>query len=215
MPLKRPPDLVTCCSRMPLARPPIRRSTLPMMPAMQRVLPYLPDALIAATPLTNSVSPSDFSSWRPVGAVHLAAFLEAGRGDVVAAADIGQQILKQIAVARPVPHMMVGIDDRQLGLDDLFLPPVEPVRADRRMAAGRDRGLGHGSSPPEVALGLRQLCPSPPRNSTALSAGGGSTLKTRRNFPALGFEWRREAAATTPTAPPGLRRPNPNASVFL
>ena len=142
-----------------------------------------------------------FQLLRTVGAVHLAAFLEAGRGDVVAAADIGQQILKQIAVARPVPHMMVGIDDRQLGLDDLFLPPVEPVRADRRMAAGRDRGLGHGGSPPEVALGLRQLCPSPPRNSTALSAGGGSTLKIRRNFPDFGVRAAAGSSSNHPRSP--------------
>src|SRR4051794_41743302 len=50
---------------MPLARDPSRRSTYPVMPAMHLVGPYLPDALIAATPVTNSVSPSDFSSSGP------------------------------------------------------------------------------------------------------------------------------------------------------
>src|SRR5271170_4793638 len=174
MPLKRPPDRVTCCSRIPLARLPIRRSTLPMIPAMQRALPYLPDALIAAMPLTNSVSPSDFSSCGP-SALYISRHSS-------------QQVLKQITVARPVPHVMVRIDNWQIRLDDLFAPAVEPILADRRMAAGRDRGLGHGGSPPGIALGLCQLCPSPPRNSTALSAGGGSALRIRRNFPASAFE---------------------------
>src|SRR5207244_9702707 len=81
-----------------------------------------------------------FQFLRPLGAVHLAAFLKAGRDDVVAAADIVEQILEQVAVAWPVPHVMVRIGDRQLGLDDLFTALVEPVRPDGGMAARRDRG---------------------------------------------------------------------------
>ena len=38
----------------------------------------------------------------------------------MAAADILQQILEQITIAGPVPQMMVRIDDRQIGLEDLF-----------------------------------------------------------------------------------------------
>src|SRR5208282_4969837 len=106
---------------------------------------------------------------RAVGAVHLAAFLETGRGHVVAAADVGEEICEQIAVARPVPHMMVWIDDRQLWFDRLLFPLVEPVRAYRRVTAGRDRGLRHGGSPPEVGFGLPQLCPAVPRSATVLS----------------------------------------------
>ncbi len=114
-----------------------------------------------------------FQLLRAVGTVHLAAFLEAGRGDVVAAADIGQQVLEQIAVAGPVPHVMVRIDDRQIRLDDLLAPAVEPFGADRRMTAGRDRGLGHGGSPPEIALTLPQLCPAIARSATGLSTRHG------------------------------------------
>ena len=90
---------------------------------------------------------------RPVGAVHLAAFLEAGRDDVVAAADVFEQVLEQVAVAGPVPQMMVRIDDRQIGLEDLLAALVEPVRPDRRMTARRDRGLGHCSAPPRIGFG--------------------------------------------------------------
>ena len=38
---------------------------MPMMPAQARVLPWRPLALIAAMPVTNSVSPSDFSPSGP------------------------------------------------------------------------------------------------------------------------------------------------------
>src|SRR5205814_9466388 len=63
---------------------------------------------------------------RPVGAVHLAAFLETGRDDVVPAADIFEQILEQVSVTGPVPQMMVRIDDRQIRLEDLLAPLIQP-----------------------------------------------------------------------------------------
>ena len=74
---------------------------------------------------------------RPFGAVHLAAFEEHRGADVVAAAQILDQIVQQIAVARPVPQMMVRIDDRAIGFERGFLGGGEPVLADRQMAAGR------------------------------------------------------------------------------
>ena len=61
----RPSDTEMWRSMTPLARDPSRRSTKPVMPAMHLVGPYLPEALIAATPVMNSVSPSDFSSSGP------------------------------------------------------------------------------------------------------------------------------------------------------
>ena len=106
---------------------------------------------------------------RAVGAVHLAAFLKTGRGDVVAAADIVEQILKQVAVAGPVPHVMVRVDDRQSRARS------SPPCACRASPGGPARGGRAGSrieawgSPPEVALALPQLCPAAPPNSTALS----------------------------------------------
>ncbi len=105
---------------------------------------------------------------RGVGAIHLAAFLKAGRDDIVAATDIVEQVLEQIAVARPVPHVMVRVDDRQIGLDDRFAALGEPVRADRRVAAGRDLRLRHGFSSRDCCS-LGQLCLAAAPDATGLS----------------------------------------------
>jgi hypothetical protein len=59
---------------------------------------------------------------RAIGAVHRAALDENGLGDFVAAADVGEQLIKQKPVPRVVPQVMVGIDDLQPWLDDFLLP---------------------------------------------------------------------------------------------
>jgi len=48
--------------------------------------------------------------------------LVTGGADVVAAADIPEQLRKQIAIIRSIPQVMVRVDDRQLRLDNLFVP---------------------------------------------------------------------------------------------
>ena len=100
----------------------------------------MPLAVIAATPLTNSVSPTHSQRLRSVGAVHRAAFHVDRAADVVAALQVRQQLVEQIArrvaddvheavigrrqVAqdrrRPVPQMMMRIDDRQVGFEDVL-----------------------------------------------------------------------------------------------
>src|SRR5207249_4277518 len=97
---------------------------------------------------------------RPVGAVHLAAFLKAGCNDFVAGTDIFEQILKQITVAGPVPQVMVRIDDRQIGLEDLLTPLVQPVRAHRRMTSRGYCGLWHCLAPPRLAFESRNSAPA-------------------------------------------------------
>ncbi len=108
----------------------------------------------------------------PVGAVHLAGLLVAGGADVVTAADIGQQLREQIAIARAVPEMMVRIDNRQIGLDDLFVALVEPVLSDRRLDRQhrgrrgplRQRGpRGHDGGPDQPGA-TRQQHPSRDRS---------------------------------------------------
>jgi hypothetical protein len=69
----------------------------------------------------------------PIGAVHRAGLLEQRCADVVAAADIGQKLREQVTITRPVPQMMMGIDDGQAGFEDLLGVPREPVSADRRL----------------------------------------------------------------------------------
>ena len=61
--------------------------------------------------------------------------------------EILEQFVEQIAVARPVPQMMVRIDDRPVGLERLFLGRGEPVLADRQMTR-RGRGIGLSSAHP-------------------------------------------------------------------
>ena len=86
----------------------------------------------------------------PVGPIHRPALHEDGGDDVVAAAQVGEQLLQQVtrrtrpnpgeavgvcrkvgchwrAPASTVPQMMVRIDDRQFGLEDRFLHALTPV----------------------------------------------------------------------------------------
>ena len=75
---------------------------------------------------------------RARGAVHRQPFEVDGRGDVVPAAGVGEQLGQQIAAGLgPVDQVMMRVDDRQLGLDDLLAAPVEPVLPDRQMRADR------------------------------------------------------------------------------
>src|SRR5215469_11867675 len=189
MPRKRPPEAMMCCSRMPLARLPTRKSTLPMIPAQALVGPYLPLSLIAATPATKVVSPSERSSGGP-SAVHLAAFKKDRSADIVAAAQILDQVVQQIAVARPVPQMMVRIDDRVFGFECGFLGRGEPVLTDRQIAAGRlclhrvpRESFGSKSATP------RQRMPRFNRRhargaSTRAGTSGGHRSATRGQLPA-------------------------------
>jgi hypothetical protein len=61
-------------------------------------------------------------------AVHRAAIDIDGGDDVVARGDVGGHLLDQIAMAA-IPEMMMRIDDRPRGIDDLFLILREPVLA--------------------------------------------------------------------------------------
>src|SRR5260221_4576470 len=89
---------------------------------------------------------------RPLGAVHLAAFEKHRRADVVAAVQILEQIVKQVAVAWPVPEMMVRVDDRPLRLQRRLLRGSEPVLADRQVTSGRGLRRLHRCVLPRSAL---------------------------------------------------------------
>jgi hypothetical protein len=72
-----------------------------------------------------------------VRAVHGQALHEHGGRDVVAAAlDVGDEFVEQIAPARPVPQMVMGVDDRQLRLQCRLAVAGEPIRAHREIVAG-------------------------------------------------------------------------------
>jgi len=54
----------------------------------------------------------------------------------VSAAGVGEKVRQQVAAGLgPVDQMMMRVDDRQLGLDDLLAAPVKPVLPDRQMRA--------------------------------------------------------------------------------
>ena len=55
---------------------------------------------------------------------------------------VGQQLVEQVAPAGPVPQVVVRIDDRQIGLEDRLLAPIEPFLADGEIVGGRRRGGG-------------------------------------------------------------------------
>src|SRR5215470_8750574 len=82
------------------------------------------------------------------GAHHRARLHEHGGDDVVAAIGIRQQFIEEIAPAGPVPQMVVGVDDRQIGREDRLFAPIEPVLANGKIVGcGGCRRDRHGGSP--------------------------------------------------------------------
>ncbi len=92
-------------------------------------------------------------------AVHRMALVEDGRHDLVARfvtlAEIGQQLIEQIAVARHVPQMMVGIDDREVGLEDRLGSSLGQPRRIRHEDAAERRRRGRVAPGSEQAGQLR------------------------------------------------------------
>ena len=64
------------------------------------------------------------------------------RLDVMAAFQIGQEFIMQIAPARPIPEMVMRIDDHLRGVQDFFLPCGEPILSDGEVML--HLMLGHG-----------------------------------------------------------------------
>ena len=98
---------------------------------------------MAATPLTNSVSPTGRSSSGPSRAVEGAALDEHGSGDAVAAVEVGQQLVQQVAPAAAVPQMMVRIDDRQVRFQGRLDPFGKPILADGKVVRRPLGGAAH------------------------------------------------------------------------
>jgi hypothetical protein len=61
---------------------------------------------------------------------------EDGLDDVVPGVDICQQFVEQLATARMVPEMMVRVDDRQIGPEDLLGELTEPIGIGQRARIG-------------------------------------------------------------------------------
>ncbi len=73
-------------------------------------------------------------------AVHRASLHEHRRDDVVTAVGVGQQFIKEVTPARPVPQMVVRIDDGQVGVEDGLATPIKPRLADRKIIGSNGCG---------------------------------------------------------------------------
>jgi hypothetical protein len=74
-------------------------------------------------------------------AVHRQPFEVHSRVDVVPAPQIREQFRQQVAAGlRAIDQVMMRVDDRQIGFDDFFAAPVEPLLPDWQVQAGRRCG---------------------------------------------------------------------------
>ena len=64
------------------------------------------------------------------------------RLDVMAAFEVSQEFIMQIAPARPIPEMVMRINDHLRGVQDFFLPRGEPILSDGEVML--HLMLGHG-----------------------------------------------------------------------
>ena len=90
--------------------------------------------------------------WIAVGAIHGAALDEYRAADGVTRTDVGQIVFEQIARAA-IPEMMVRIDDRQVGFEDVLAPLREPFLVDAEqgpLARGRRLCPRHETAPVEI-----------------------------------------------------------------
>ena len=132
---------------------------------------------------------------RPLRAIHGAAFLEDGRHHLVAGVGVGQEVVEQIAIARHVPEMMMGVDDLELGIEDrLGCRLGEPgrVRLEDAAELGRLRVAREQPAERSVVCHCRFL-PSLSSSQFAIGDGGvwprcDQTLVA--NAPRLASRWR-------------------------
>jgi hypothetical protein len=68
----------------------------------------------------------------------------------VAGIDVGQQLIEQIAAARMIPNVMMRIDDRQFGFEDVLPQLAEPRGVGQRTRIGTGFDGGHGGLPGDV-----------------------------------------------------------------
>ena len=126
-PRKRPPPARMCACSTGSTRSPSVRSAKPTMPAATRVGPYCPLSLMAAMPATNSVSPTGRISTGPS-----ARYIAWHSRNTVATTlwpvrRSASSSCEQVAMIRPVPQVMVRVDDRQVRLEDrLARGPGQP-----------------------------------------------------------------------------------------
>jgi hypothetical protein len=60
--------------------------------------------------------------------------------------DVGREFVEQIPATGVIPEMMVRVDDRQIGIEDLLGPLAEPFGVGQRTGIGAGFGR-HGDLP--------------------------------------------------------------------
>jgi hypothetical protein len=61
----------------------------------------------------------------------------------MAGVDVSEQLVEQVSATRVIPEVMMRVDDRELGFEDLLDKLGEPFRIRQRAAIGAGFG-GHG-----------------------------------------------------------------------
>ena len=110
---------------------------------------------------------------RTVLPVHHAAFDEHRRHEAVAVAAVGEQLGQHVAVGGAVPQVVVGIDDREIGLQHLLPHGADPLGPHRNEIVGgpcRSGAATHPCLPCVSASGARSGAgerrrPAPPRRA--------------------------------------------------
>ena len=93
----------------------------------------MPLSHIAATPAANCGLADRAQFLGAVGTVEGARLHQHGGAHVVAAADVGQDLIEQVAPARAVPQVVVRVDDALRGVEDLLLARGQPILADGKV----------------------------------------------------------------------------------
>ena len=70
---------------------------------------------------------------RTVCAIHRRGLHKHCRFHIVAGVHVGEEFGQKVVIEGPVHEMMMGVDDRQIGVDDLFAQGCEPWLVDRPM----------------------------------------------------------------------------------
>ena len=113
--------------------------------------------------------------FRAVRAIHGVAFHEHGGHGVVAAAHVVEKLVKQVAVVRALPQVMMSVDDGQIRLEDGLGRPLGQPRLVRRVDAAelrRPRGAAH----PDFRM---RAAPRSSTGSTSSAFAAGRLKRTR------------------------------------
>jgi len=169
---------IICRDLADAAKPPTGRDDLPFKHRFDIEQPQIGEADDAGANFGLAAAPVALIGNRPdelafadrahflgtAGPIARTTLDEHGRDDVVPRVDVGQEFVEQIAAARVIPEMMVRIDDRQIGPEDLLGQLAEPYGIGQRAGIGACFATGvwgHGIPPRGRPTRWRRLLAAP------------------------------------------------------